>query len=62
MPRIENYPPEGQDALLEPSTLDHRVRLILAAIEGERVPERLLELATALQKALAEQKQKRTPN
>ncbi len=45
-----------------PAALDDDVMLLLTAIEGETVPDRLLELATALQGALAEQKQRRTPN
>ena len=45
-----------------PAGLDDQVKLLLTAIEGESVPARLLELATALQSALVEQRQRRTPN
>ena len=42
---------------LEVSTLDDRISSLLAAIEEERIPERLLKLATDLQNALALRRQ-----
>lgn len=38
--------------------LPHDLRLLLSEIEKEPVPERLLELARELQKALAQNRQK----
>lgn len=58
MPRIMEPTLEAEAVAVDPATLEAQVRLILTAIEGETVPDRLLELAIALQSALAQQKQK----
>lgn len=44
------------------STLDDEIASILAAIEEEKVPERLLSLASMLQEALVQQRQRQNPN
>jgi len=44
------------------ATLDDRIASILIEIENAAVPERLLELASALQSALVLRRQRRTPN
>ncbi len=62
MPRNLEAASKNESVGSGPATLDNHVMLLLTAIEGETVPDRLLELATALQSALAEQKQKRSPN
>ena len=62
MPRTMEFVAEGQNFAAKAATLDDRIKLMLAAIEGETVPNRLLELALALQSALAEQNQKQTPS
>jgi hypothetical protein len=43
------------------STLDDRIAALLSEIEQEKVPERLLELASALQEALLFQR-RQSPN
>lgn len=62
MPRTMEFIAEPQISATEAATLDDRIGLVLTAIEGETIPGRLLERAAALQEALAEQKQKQTPN
>jgi hypothetical protein len=44
------------------ATLDDRIGSILTDIEGEKVPGRLLELATALQHALRLRRDRRQSN
>jgi hypothetical protein len=44
------------------ATLDDRIAAILQEIEQEKVPERLLQLASALQQALIVKRQKKSPN
>ncbi|MBZ9936949.1 hypothetical protein LB518_11640 [Mesorhizobium sp. BR1-1-16] len=46
----------------EPTTLEGRLGSLLDAIEGERVPDRLLKLAQALQDELHLRRQRRSPN
>jgi hypothetical protein len=55
---------KGRDAGLtaDIATLDDRIAAILTDIESAAVPERLLELASALQSALVLRRQRRTPN
>lgn len=43
-------------------TLDGRIASLLAAIEGESIPERLLELANELQSELVMRRQMKNPN
>ena len=62
MPRTTELVAEGQNSASEAVSLDDRIKLVLAAIEGETVPDRLLELGMALEQALAERKQKLRPN
>ena len=62
MARALEAAPGNESVISEPAGLDDHVKLLLTAIEGEAVPARLLELATALQSALVEQRQRRTPN
>jgi hypothetical protein len=44
------------------ATLDDRIAAILTEIEQEKVPERLLELASALQEALMFHRRRQSPN
>ena len=47
---------------VELTGLDERIAAILSNIEQEKVPERLLELASALQQALILQRRRERPN
>ena len=53
---------QGRAAPLEKPTADDEFALVLECIEGEPVPEDLLDLARKLENALAEQKQRRSPH
>jgi hypothetical protein len=44
------------------STLDDRIAALLTEIEQEKLPERLLELASALQEALQFHRRRQSPN
>ncbi|MCX5480153.1 hypothetical protein OSH08_14150 [Kaistia geumhonensis] len=46
----------------EEAAVDDRLGTLLEAIEGERVPERLLKLAEMLQNELSIRRQRRRPN
>lgn len=54
--------PESQEKQIDLATLDDRIASILVAIEEEKVPERLLGLASELQQALLIHRQRRHPN
>lgn len=58
MPRIIETRAESPVPSVE-IMIDEEVRLLLEAIEREEVPERLLELASTLQGALAERRRLR---
>ncbi len=57
--------PDEDEARMEPQQeagVDDRLGTLLEAIEGERVPERLLKLAEMLQNELSLRRQRRRPN
>ncbi len=58
MPRIIETRAESPVPSVE-IMIDEEVRLLLEAIEREEIPERLLELASTLQGALAERRRLR---
>ena len=58
MPRIIETRAESPVPSVE-IMIDEEVRLLLDAIEREEIPERLLELASTLQGALAERRRLR---
>jgi hypothetical protein len=53
---------ESERQKVEISTLDDRIAALLTEIEQEKVPERLLELASALQEALLLHRRRHSPN
>lgn len=52
---------ESQPTPPELSSLDDEIRNILSAVEAETAPERLLQLATELQNALVQRRQRQSP-
>ena len=62
MPRTTAEIDNGDKQKIDHVTLDDGIASILAAIEQETIPERLLMLACDLQKALADQRQRPKPN
>jgi hypothetical protein len=62
MPRTTAHIDDGERQKIDHFTLDDAVASILVAIEQETIPERLLTLATDLQKALMQQRQRQKPN
>jgi hypothetical protein len=62
MPRSSAESPEEQHDLPILRTLDGRLADLLAAIEQEEVPDRLLGLARQLQAELVRRKQRRNSN
>jgi hypothetical protein len=53
---------ESERQKVDISTLDDRIAALLTEIEQEKVPERLLELASALQEALLLHRRRQSPN
>jgi len=51
-----------QQRSIDAASLDDRITSILADIEQEKTPDRLLELASALQQALLSRRQRDRPN
>ena len=62
MTRITSHADEGEQQKIDHFTVDDGIASILVAIEQETIPERLLALASDLQKALTLQRQRRKPN
>jgi hypothetical protein len=59
----ENSADRGRpERRIDPASLDDRIASILAEIEQEKTPQRLLELATALQEALISRRRQARPN
>jgi hypothetical protein len=50
------------DQASDGAAIDNQISSLLVAIESEKVPERLLQLARDLQSALLVQRQRRNPN
>jgi hypothetical protein len=60
---IEDIAEIGKEGTsLEIVSLDHRIGSLLSEIEQEKVPDRLLGLAAALQQALILRRQRGKPN
>jgi hypothetical protein len=53
---------EGGERWIDLETLDDRIAALLTAIEGEKIPERLLKLAGDLQNELVIRRQMKSPN
>jgi hypothetical protein len=53
---------DGERQKIDHFTVDDGIASILVAIEQETIPERLLALASDLQKALVLQRQRQKPN
>lgn len=50
------------DQASDGAVIDSQISSLLVAIESEKIPERLLQLARDLQSALLVQRQRRNPN
>ena len=62
MPRTTAPTDDGERQKIDHFTVEEGIASILVAIEQETIPERLLTLASELQKALSQQRQRRKPN
>jgi hypothetical protein len=62
MPRTTAHTDDGERQKIDHFTVDDGIAAILLAIEQETIPERLLTLASDLQKALMLQRQRQKPN
>lgn len=62
MPRTTAHTDDGERQKIDHFTVDDGIASILVAIEQETIPERLLALASDLQKALMLQRQRQKPN
>jgi hypothetical protein len=62
MPRTTAHIDDGERQKIDHFTVDDGIASILVAIEQETIPERLLALASDLQKALVLQRQRQKPN
>ena len=62
MPRTTAPNDDGERQKIDHFTVDDGIASILVAIEQETIPERLLTLASDLQKALILQRQRQRPN
>ena len=63
MPRSStDVEPPNEAGPLDAALLDLEIRMLLAEIEKEKTPDRLLDLAEQLQGALAAKRQRSNPN
>jgi hypothetical protein len=53
---------DSRDHASDGAVIDNQISSLLVAIESEKIPERLLQLARDLQSALLVQRQRRNPN